>query len=298
MAGEPAGDGVLEALERSYKTTDVASGLGRKRHHPWRKLSEPEGTSQVDINQQMPSAPEELISQALRAAIDSAGGDPGDPDDDDLFASDGESSGDDSQESSEGDPPVYAVECKACRRALSQRGMAVFLIAKPTTGLYSTDIPSEGNHREVGEPEQIDTCECLIRRLECAGCSAEVGYHVTRPCEACCLHDHNGHFWLFKAAAVEASKRECRPASEAEGAATLLTWSMMSYNGAEASDEPLEEGERCAICYCPIQQRTRLPCAHEFCFGCVSREVDARGRCPLDRLPLTRAMLERVDADR
>jgi hypothetical protein len=53
----------------------------------------------------------------------------------------------------------------------------------------------------------------------------------------------------------------------------------------------------CCICLGPIRQRTRVAaaCGHEFCFGCISKEVDHRGCCPLDRLPLTRAQLIRLD---
>lgn len=212
------------------------------------------------------------------------------------------------------DPPVHELSCCSCSRTLTKRGMSVFLIADPTVGLYSTDIPTDGS-REFGSPQPIDTCECLIRRLRCSDCSSDVGYHVVQPCEACCLHEHNGHYWLFSAAAVHARERVC------EGnlsAATPLTWSQLAYNGVEEgfeSDEDrpqqqVDENELearadspraadvdiCPICFCPIKRRTRLliACGHEFCFGCISREVDARGRCPLDRLPLTRAMLSRT----
>ena len=58
-----------------------------------------------------------------------------------------------------------------------------------------------------------------------------------------------------------------------------------------------EEADLCPVCAAPIMERTRVlaACRHEFCFGCISREVDARGRCPLDRLRLDRSMLERID---
>ena len=62
-------------------------------------------------------------------------------------------------------------------------------------------------------------------------------------------------------------------------------------------DAPAEEADLCPVCAAPIMERTRVlaACRHEFCFGCISREVDARGRCPLDRLRLDRSMLERID---
>ena len=245
------------------------------------------------------------------------------------------------------DPPVYQVDCKHCNNTLTRRGMSVFLIADPSKSLFSTDIPTDGL-REQGEPRNIETCGCLIRRLECArrqmgrfgveaptstktgeplprnessfcqscrlllrrrcsGCSADVGYHVTQPCDICILHEHNGHFWLFAAAHVSAARRYVgSPAASASGEAgrdgvggrgpdigaggggTPLLWSRLAYNGVEGPDEEEgggsaqeeeeeegaegPEGGRCPICFCAIRQRTQLPtCGHEFCFGCISR---------------------------
>ena len=72
-----------------------------------------------------------------------------------------------------------------------------------------------------------------------------------------------------------------------------------------SSPQPAKQGSQvdrteCCICLGPIRQRTRvaLPCAHEFCFGCISKEVDHRGCCPLDRLPLARDQLIRLDRRR
>jgi hypothetical protein len=59
----------------------------------------------------------------------------------------------------------------------------------------------------------------------------------------------------------------------------------------------LPAAAECCVCLGPMRQRTRVAaaCGHEFCFGCISKEVDHRGCCPLDRLPLTRAQLVRMD---
>ena len=247
--------------------------------------------------------PEEAAAteEEPRAPEESAAADDDDSDDDSIRV----------------DPPVHELSCRACSKTLTRRGMSVFLIADPAVGLYSTDIPTDGSS-EFGSPLPIDTCECLIRRLHCSDCSSDVGYHVVTPCEECCLHEHNGHYWLFSAAAVHARARE-RESNDVSAAAPL-TWSQLAYNGVEEGFESDEDETRqqndedevearsdaagdaatdaniCPICFCPIKQRTRLlvACEHEFCFGCISREVDARGRCPLDRLPLTRAMLSRT----
>ena len=78
-----------------------------------------------------------------------------------------------------------------------------------------------------------------------------------------------------------------------------LKWSELPFNGVEPDDgvEPDGDDELCPVCAAPMQQRTRVlaACRHEFCFGCISREVDMRGRCPLDRLRVDRSMLERLD---
>ena len=53
------------------------------------------------------------------------------------------------------------------------------------------------------------------------------------------------------------------------------------------------EENTCAVCAAyPMWRPTRVPCGHVFCFGCISREVDMRGACPLDRRPCTREQLQ------
>ena len=61
----------------------------------------------------------------------------------------------------------------------------------------------------------------------------------------------------------------------------------------EAPSEAARDDGACPICLSfPMWRPHRFTgCGHVFCFGCASREVDARGRCPLDRLPATRAAL-------
>ena len=171
------------------------------------------------------------------------------------------------------DPAVYEVACRTCGCTLSRRGMMVCLITDASKSLYSTDIPTD-SIREHGAPRTIETCECLIRRLDCTGCDREVGYHVTRPCEVCTLHEHNGHYWLFLAAAVAAAKRHAArrdaagsdaagsdaagsDAAGSDAAGGVLRWSELAYNGVEdgpaaaarAAGDGAEE-ERCPVCFC------------------------------------------------
>ena len=119
------------------------------------------------------------------------------------------------------DPAVYQVACGKCGCTLSRRSMMVCLVTDRSKSLYSTDIPTDGI-REHGAPRTIETCECLIRRLGCSGCEHVVGYHVTQPCEVCTLHDHNGHYWLFLAAAVAAAKRYATRRGEAGSDLSLI----------------------------------------------------------------------------
>ena len=134
-------------------------------------------------------------------------------------------------------------------------------------------------------------CACSACCVECASCRSVVGYHVLVPCELCAASEHNSHFWLFHSANVDAAESGVR-------------WSALPYNGAAANnegepagDEPDADAERevCCICAaCPLWRPTRIagcPPSHRFCFGCISREVDARKVCPLDRRPITRADL-------
>ena len=41
--------------------------------------------------------------------------------------------------------------------------------------------------------------------------------------------------------------------------------------------------------------KVRLLARQVFCYGCISREVDARGCCPLDRRRVTRDMLRMLE---
>jgi len=93
---------------------------------------------------------------------------------------------------------------------------------------------------------------------------------------------NNGHYWLFDRGTM--------------GMPRGMRWSELPYNGRTAPEQPVDcvdEGESCCICAAqPMWRRTRVRgCGHEFCFGCISRELDARGACPLDRSPITRDML-------
>lgn len=186
---------------------------------------------------------------------------------------------------------VWELRCAAtegCHVSLSLRGMAVRLVAEISTVLFSSDIPSEAVG--LGAVRVIETCSCQARHVICGGCRAAVGYHVVKPCELCALAGHNGHFWLFPSSSVTGSKRG-------------LLWSELPYNGRTqpevdgADAEPAAAApEACLICAAaPMWRPTRLgDCGHVFCFGCISREVDARGRCPLDRRPATRESLQPI----
>lgn len=194
-----------------------------------------------------------------------------------------ELAGDDSEDDSDEDPAVLLLACEECGTTVSERGVQVVLVADPQSSLFSTDIPTEALRE--GDHRMIPTCDCYARTVHCAGCGSTVGYHVLRPCAVCGEAEHNGHYWLFDHG-VTSSPRE-------------VTWSKLPYNGAspvdaEASGPAVEtDDETCCICAAsPMFRRTRVEgCAHEFCFGCISRECDARAACPLCRRRITRDML-------
>jgi hypothetical protein len=218
---------------------------------------------------------------------------PHDYDDEDGSIEENES--DSIEEEDEESPPVYKLRCKACEATLTLRAMQVFLVADVSTSLFSTDIPSS-NVREGGE-KVIPTCACYARHVHCINCEGAVGYHVRTPCEMCGASDHNGHFWLFEEQYVESQPRE-------DG----LRWDGLPYNGADEDGEEVDAngsqpaamdgsadggaGGECLVCFAsPMWRPTWVagcPPEHIFCFGCISREVDMRGRCPLDRRPATR----------
>ena len=214
------------------------------------------------------------------------------------------------------DEPVYSLECMHCSESLCVRGMKVLLVADTHSAhtqthshthslpheLFSTDIPSL-SLTTAGTPHPIDTCSCTAEQTICGHCSSVVGYHVLQPCAICSEEDHNSHYWMFHSTAVNSRMQD-------------ITWGDVTYNGSPHTDADTDaacvtvtvSGDRggvsddaaevsCCICAStPIFRPTRVSsCGHIFCFGCVSREVDARGRCPLDRLAVTRDMLQPVD---
>lgn len=243
----------------------------------------------------------------------------GEEDDDDNIDSFGEG------EEEKGSPPVLRLHCSSCDARLSLRGMQVFLAADMQTSLYSTDIPS--SHVREGERKPIPTCQCQARNLHCVRCDQSVGYHVRRPCEGCAEAEHNGHFWLFEASGVQATPREgdlrwdalpYNGADEDSGDGNdddgdedsggnlnrdtaargrrveVDVVARAERRKTRASEEDDDDNhETCLVCAaCPMWRPTRVGgCGHVFCFGCISREVDMRGRCPLDRLPATREAL-------
>lgn len=242
----------------------------------------------------MPQAP--FRSRQPDAAAEAP--DPGDnlsdddniSDDDDIIS--GASGSYDEEDDEFGAPaPVLSLSCAACSSPLSSRGVCVYLVADVSASLFSTDIPSDWLRE--GGPREIPTCECRAVNIHCRGCESRVGYHVVQPCTGCTLADHNGHFWLFDATGVNAVDRG-------------ITWDELTYNGApeEPASEPSpagaddaaqdEEASVCPVCAAsPMWRPHRFrDCGHVFCFGCASRECDMRGRCPLDRRPATRDMLE------
>jgi len=194
---------------------------------------------------------------------------------------------------------VLSLSCARCSTRLTNRAMQVFLVAEPTSSLFSTDIPSDGVRE--GAHRIIPTCSCDACDVHCHHCHKTCGYHVHHPCELC-GQDNNGHYWLFNADAVS---------SERVG----LFWSQLPYNGAPVHDptppaesdrsayvsevltqdgqQQLADTEECCICAAtPMWRPTVVPdCGHRFCYGCISREVDARGACPLDRRPVRRDQL-------
>jgi hypothetical protein len=222
-----------------------------------------------------------------------------------------------------GDEPVYDLLCRQCQALLSSRSMKVLLVANYSNELYSTDIPSDSI--TTGAPVPIDTCACVAQQSLCTSCRYVVGYHVLLPCSDCGTQDHNSHFWLFHAGAVSPRVQDDvtwsqlsyngspRPdlvstappppppavhdsdsGDDNNGSSTGAQGEVITSHvsaTAPAADEYDEDC--CCICAAsPMFQPTQVSsCGHCFCFGCISREVDARRACPLDRLEVTRDML-------
>ena len=235
--------------------------------------------------------PPQTRSQAAAEAAETNRGEQEDSDASDEDDDNAEDAwGSDDEEDGLAAAPVLAVKCASCHMILSERGMAVHLVADFRCTLYSTDIPS--SHVRSGTAKPIPTCECAAVKTHCVRCEQEVGYRVVAPCEGCLLGGNNGHYWLFDQGVT----------AESRG----FSWGQLPYNGdtqpVMLSDEPAvdvavddDDGAEgtCAVCAsCPMWRPTRVTvCGHVFCYGCISREVDARGACPLDRRRCTRDQL-------
>lgn len=252
----------------------------------------------------------------------------GEEDDDDDIDSFGE--GEEEEES----PPVLRLHCSSCDARLSSRGMQVFLVADVQTSLYSTDIPSshvrEGERKPIPTCECLARCLHCVRcdravgyhvRRPCEGCAEAEhnghfwlfeasGVHAT-PREGDLRWDalpYNGADEdsgdgndddggddsgdegsggnLNRDTTARGRRVEVDVAARAERRKTRAS---------EEEDDDAND-ETCLVCAaCPMWRPTRVGgCGHVFCFGCISREVDMRGRCPLDRLPATREALAPV----
>eukprot|EP00445_Apocalathium_hangoei_P064810 CAMPEP_0204115466 /NCGR_PEP_ID=MMETSP0361-20130328/4839_1 /ASSEMBLY_ACC=CAM_ASM_000343 /TAXON_ID=268821 /ORGANISM="Scrippsiella Hangoei, Strain SHTV-5" /LENGTH=202 /DNA_ID=CAMNT_0051066119 /DNA_START=1 /DNA_END=606 /DNA_ORIENTATION=- len=183
-----------------------------------RRLVEEQPQQEVPPSEHAQEYGQEQEGQAGQEGEGGEGGEAGDESEEggeDLATSDC------SEDDEEGaDPDVFEVRCVArpdCCASLSLRAVKVFLVADSSRSLFSTDIPTDAVRE--GQRIELPTCRCDARRIHCNVCSGDVGYHVVQPCEVCGASDHNGHYWLFAADAVQAAFRG-------------LTWSQLPYSGA------------------------------------------------------------------
>ena len=216
---------------------------------------------------------------------------------------------------------VYRVRCKHCTSVLTERGMSVSLVADPDKRLYSTDLRTT-TLKETGPLMKIDTCDCLIRHTFCSSCKASneawgggngskrsrtldgtcdddaqahtmvetedsmvtLGYHVVTACATCMLADNNGHYWLL-------NNTEALDVEQVDG----CKWNALNYNGVPWDEPRVFVNPPPAHLVCQICSDVfHLPvvvsrCGHSFCQGCLMRELDRNGLCPLDRQPVPEA---------
>ena len=102
---------------------------------------------------------------------------------------------------------VWRVMCGCCGWRLTERGMAVELVAHEERADPLSTIPSYFSTDdmlacvvEVGDvsvDEKAEHCDCTIRPILCEACRWKVGYRVMRACKACSGSSTNGHRLIF-----------------------------------------------------------------------------------------------------
>jgi len=102
---------------------------------------------------------------------------------------------------------VVSLSCKSCHQVICRRGMHSSLLADNSVQLYSTDVPPKATADLIGKDYNTGRCACKVRDVGCLCCGNVIGYHVSQPCRGCLRAQHNGHFWMFQATAVEAAER-------------------------------------------------------------------------------------------
>ena len=90
---------------------------------------------------------------------------------------------------------------------LCVRGTAVYLVAKRSLSLFSTDEPPPNVVHLKEKNKKAENCLCQIKDVICNKCGSVVGYYVTKPCRICMSCENNGHFWLFNPQAIKARER-------------------------------------------------------------------------------------------
>ena len=84
--------------------------------------------------------------------------------------------------------------------------MKAILLADTRVELFSTDSIPIDRVQLVFDDYTTRNCKCNIRDVACLGCGNVIGYHVTKPCEACMNACNNGHFWMFHSDGVKADE--------------------------------------------------------------------------------------------
>lgn len=182
-------------------------------------------------------------------------------------------------------PCATVLACTHCTHVFTDRAMSVQLCADETARLHSVDVPFAGGVEEQGAPFKIATCSCIIRRTACGACGISVGYHVVGACTFCTdLSDNNSQYWMFKK-------------NTAAESTTLALYDLplnhaphsMPFIPGPTEDAAVIDSLTCTICGDLMYTPARVGCqaGHTFCRVCISREVDARHSCPLDRQALT-----------
>jgi len=114
----------------------------------------------------------------------------------------------DSAEPSEPDA-FFNLFCSTCHYFLSENGVMMQMLAKPSSICFSTDERPQNISLQDEAAKMPGMCDCKVHDFAC-GCGTRLGYHLLSPCDYC-EKEGTKQRWFLCPSCVEAEPREAPP---------------------------------------------------------------------------------------